>query len=41
MKLHGHVDLEGEPEGLDESERQEGYILTCISYPIGRVVIDA
>ena len=41
LKLHGQVDLEGEPEGLEESERQEGYILTCISYPIGRVVIDA
>ena len=41
LKLHGQVQLEGEPEGLEETERQEGYILTCISYPIGRVVIDA
>lgn len=40
-KLEGEVRLEGEPEGLEESEVQEGYILTCISYPIGKVVIDA
>jgi ferredoxin-NADP reductase/ferredoxin len=40
-KLQGEVRLEGEPEGLEESELQEGYILTCISYPIGKVVIDA
>ncbi|MGI8503464.1 MAG: FAD-binding oxidoreductase [Hassallia sp.] len=40
-KLEGEVRLEGEPEGLEESELQEGYILTCISYPIGKVVIDA
>jgi ferredoxin-NADP reductase/ferredoxin/pSer/pThr/pTyr-binding forkhead associated (FHA) protein len=40
-KLEGEVRLEGEPEGLEEGEAQEGYILTCISYPIGKVVIDA
>jgi ferredoxin-NADP reductase/pSer/pThr/pTyr-binding forkhead associated (FHA) protein/ferredoxin len=40
-KLEGEVRLEGESEGLDESELQEGYILTCISYPVGHVVIDA
>jgi ferredoxin-NADP reductase/ferredoxin len=40
-KLEGEVRLEGEPGGLEESELQEGYILTCISYPIGKVVIDA
>ncbi len=40
-KLEGEVRIEGEPEGLEESELQEGYILTCISYPLGRVVIDA
>ncbi len=40
-KLQGFVRVEGEPEGLDETERQEGYILTCISYPTSRVVIDA
>jgi ferredoxin-NADP reductase/ferredoxin len=41
-KLEGEVTMEGyDPEALEESERQEGYILTCISYPKGRVVIDA
>ncbi|MBV8885389.1 MAG: 2Fe-2S iron-sulfur cluster binding domain-containing protein [Chroococcidiopsidaceae cyanobacterium CP_BM_RX_35] len=41
-KLEGEVSMEGyDPEALEESERQEGYILTCISYPRGRVVIDA
>jgi|GEM_PF-389205 len=40
-KLEGEVKGEGEPDVLEESELQEGYILTCISYPIGRVVIDA
>jgi ferredoxin-NADP reductase/pSer/pThr/pTyr-binding forkhead associated (FHA) protein/ferredoxin len=39
-KLQGDVMVEGEPEGLEESELQEGYILTCISYPVGRVVVD-
>ncbi|NJM71661.1 MAG: 2Fe-2S iron-sulfur cluster binding domain-containing protein [Scytonema sp. RU_4_4] len=41
-KLEGEVKMEGyDPEVLEESDRQEGYILTCISYPVGRVVIDA
>ncbi len=41
-KLEGKVNMEGyDPEALEESDRQEGYILTCISYPVGRVVIDA
>ncbi len=42
QKLEGEVSMEGyDREALQESERQEGYILTCISYPLGRVVIDA
>ncbi|KAB8331898.1 FHA domain-containing protein [Scytonema tolypothrichoides VB-61278] len=41
LKLQGQIYTEGEPEALEESERQQGYVLTCISYPIGRVVIDA
>ncbi|MUG95307.1 FHA domain-containing protein [Scytonema sp. UIC 10036] len=40
-KLQGEVWTEGEPKALDESQCQEGYILTCISYPIGLVLIDA
>ncbi|MBR8837840.1 MAG: FHA domain-containing protein [Stigonema ocellatum SAG 48.90 = DSM 106950] len=40
-KLQGEVRVAVEPLGLEESELQEDYILTCISYPIGQVVIDA
>jgi glycine betaine catabolism B len=40
-KLEGVTKYQGEPEALEEDEQQEGYILTCISYPVGRVVIDA
>ncbi|MDB9375186.1 FAD-binding oxidoreductase [Nodularia sphaerocarpa] len=40
-KLQGEIKYSGEPEAIEESEQQEGYILTCISYPIGKVVIDA
>jgi ferredoxin-NADP reductase/ferredoxin len=42
LKLEGEVKMKDyDPEILEESERQQGYILTCISYPLGRVVIDA
>jgi glycine betaine catabolism B len=40
-KLEGEIRYQGEPEALDDDEKQEGYILTCIAYPVGRVVIDA
>ncbi|MCC5638438.1 FHA domain-containing protein [Nostoc sp. CHAB 5844] len=41
-KLEGNVKMEGyDPEALEESEIKEGYILTCVAYPVGRVVIDA
>lgn len=41
-KLEGEVKMEDyETEALEDSERDEGYILTCISHPLGRVVIDA
>ncbi len=40
-KIQGEIRLEGEPEALEESDHQEGYILTCISFPVGRVEIDA
>lgn len=39
--LEGEVKYEGEPEALDVSDREGGYILTCISHPVGRVAIDA
>ncbi|MBE9005830.1 FHA domain-containing protein [Fortiea sp. LEGE XX443] len=41
-KLEGDVKMEGyDPEALEESEIKEGYILTCVAYPVGRVVVDA
>lgn len=39
--LLGEVEYEGEPNALTDSEKEQGYILTCISHPVGRVVIDA
>jgi glycine betaine catabolism B len=41
-KLEGKVRMSSfDPEALEESEQEEGFILTCISFPEGRVVIDA
>jgi len=40
-KLEGEVKYETNPEALDSSEQEAGYILTCVSYPVGRVVIEA
>ena len=40
-KLEGEIQYDGEPDGLDESDRNEGLILTCIASPIGRVAIEA
>ncbi len=40
-KLQGEVKYLGEPDALDESEQEEGYILSCIAHPRGRVAIDA
>ncbi len=40
-KLAGEVKYEGEPDAIDESEQEAGYILTCIARPTGRVVIEA
>lgn len=39
-KLAGTVRYDGEPDGLDESDEEKGYILTCIAHPAGRVVLD-
>ncbi|MGB5899614.1 MAG: ferredoxin--nitrite reductase [Geitlerinemataceae cyanobacterium] len=38
--LEGKVNYEGSPEALDETDRANGAILTCISHPIGRIVLD-
>jgi ferredoxin-NADP reductase len=40
-KLEGNIRYEGDPDGLDPSEQNEGYILGCIGHGTGRVVIDA
>jgi ferredoxin-NADP reductase len=39
-KLEGEIRYEGEPDGLNSSEQNQGYILGCIAYPTGRVIID-
>ena len=40
-KLEGDIRYEGDADGLDPNDAEEGYILTCIAYPQGKVVIDA
>jgi glycine betaine catabolism B len=41
-KVEGQVRMSDfDPEALEESEQEEGFILTCVSFPQGRVVIDA
>ncbi len=41
-KLEGEVIMqEFDPEALEPDEQAEGFILTCISYPQGKVVVDA
>ncbi|MBW4573922.1 MAG: ferredoxin--nitrite reductase [Aphanothece sp. CMT-3BRIN-NPC111] len=39
--LEGEVEYEGDPEALEDSDREQGFILTCIGRPMGKVVIDA
>ena len=40
-KLEGEVKYESEPDALEQSDRDAGYILACIAAPVGRVVIEA
>lgn len=38
--LDGNITYDVEPEGLEEEEQLEGYVLSCIAKPNGNVVID-
>ena len=40
-KLEGEIQYDGEPDALDDEEQEQGYILSCIAMPLGKVVIDA
>ncbi len=40
-KLSGEVKYESEPDALDQSEQDAGYILACIAAPVGQVAIEA
>ncbi len=40
-KLEGEVRYDAEPEALEPSDREAGYILTCVACPIGKVVLEA
>lgn len=40
-KLVGEVKYENEAKGLDTSEQEAGYILSCIAYPIAKVTLEA
>ena len=39
--LEGKVEYDDEPEALEDEERQQGIILTCVARPVGRVVVSA
>jgi ferredoxin-nitrite reductase len=39
--LEGGVKYEGNPSALSAAEKQEGFVLTCSAYPVGRIVLDA
>jgi glycine betaine catabolism B len=40
-KLEGRVNYTAKPNALEPSDRDAGYVLTCVACPIGRVVIEA
>lgn len=40
-KLEGKVRYEGDADGLEEDDRDRGYILSCIAFAQGRVAIEA
>ena len=40
-KREGEVRYEAEPSALNLDEQQEGYILPCVAFPVGKVVVEA
>lgn len=40
-KREGEVRYEAEPSALNSDEQQEGYILPCVAFPVGKVVVEA
>ncbi|MBE9179998.1 FHA domain-containing protein [Oculatella sp. LEGE 06141] len=40
-KLEGSVRYDSEPDGLNSSDRDAGYVLTCVAAPLDRVVLEA
>ncbi|MCG9893527.1 MAG: 2Fe-2S iron-sulfur cluster-binding protein [Thermosynechococcaceae cyanobacterium MS004] len=38
--LEGSITYEGDPQALDANDQAQGYVLTCIGRPVGRVVLD-
>lgn len=39
-KLEGEIEYDSDPDALNDTEKEEGYILSCIAIPKGRVVVD-
>jgi ferredoxin-nitrite reductase len=38
--LSGEVKYDGDPDALDDSDREAGHILTCIAHPVGQIQLD-
>lgn len=39
--IEGEFRYEADPDGLEDADAASGHILTCIAYPVGKVVLDA
>ncbi|MEM9164149.1 MAG: ferredoxin--nitrite reductase [Cyanobacteria bacterium P01_F01_bin.4] len=39
--VSGEFRYEGDPDGLEDDAREAGMVLTCIAYPVGRVVLES
>ena len=40
-KREGEVRYEAEPSALNSDDQHEGYILPCVAFPVGKVVVEA